>query len=397
METAAEVGDDHTLRDAVRHVMFLVGMRQGRLEEALGMGAVARAIYLEAGMNPDREPSLLSDVGLLAAAAGRTKEASQHFTAALQVLQERDAPSAQRFTIVNNYAAVLMQQGDWDAARLVLQQADALARETYGPSHPSVADAQLNLGQTEMNAGDLAASNRAFEAALEIFEAEPTEHAARLALTWAVYAAVAIAEGRPQAARTRGLRAQGHVDAVAESDGILSASLLDTLGRAAVMEGRDADALRYHEQAAERARDLFGPSSPNSAVAHTHYAEALLVAQQVERARPMLAQSRKLFMDTFGADSEYMAELLVTEALVDLADGQAEAALDKLDEALQRLPESLRIVRAQAHFRRARACAALGDGECAAAAAAEARATFLAAELSVWADRVADWQLAQGD
>ena len=388
---AAEVRDDGIMRQALRRLMFEVGMGRGRFDEALGIGATAEAVWRRGGLDPEASATLQADLGSLAAARGDAEAARRHFERSLAALDAEDATIPRRMVISGGAAAALMQQGAWDEAREAFLRVRELGVELYGQRNPYVADVDLNLGQIATQVGDTAAANRSFESALEVLEVDPAQHAARLALAYASYGSVAIIEGRPAAARARARRALEHLLAIGDPEGPLSAAAHDVLGSAASFEGQTTEALEHHRTALARATSGFGGGSPNEAVARVHLAESLALAEAWRESERQLDLAEPVLADVFGRDGEHFAELLLTRGAQQLAAGRPEAARDDLQRALSAMPPGDLVITARAQLRLARALDAIGDREVALSHAREARRIAAALELPALTSKIDAW------
>lgn len=391
IELGAEVRDDRLLREGLRRLMFEVGMASGRFDEAAGIATTAEAVWRRSGLDPDASAALQADLGTLAAARGDPAAARRHFERSLAALDAEDATIPRRIVVSGGAAAALMQQGAWDEARDAFLRVRELGVELYGQRNPYVADVDLNLGQIATAVGDTTAANRAFESALEVFEVDPAQHAARLALAYASYGSVAITEGRPAAARARARRALEHLQEIGAPAGPLSAAAHDVLGSAASFEGQTKEALEHHRTALARATSGFGGGSPNEAVARIHLAESLALAEAWSESERQLEQAEPVLADVFGRDGEHFAELLVTRGAQQLAAGRAEAARADLQRALTRLPPGDLVITARARLRLARAFDAIGDGDAASKHADEARRIAAKLELPALQSEIDAW------
>ena len=377
MALAAEIRDDALLRRAIRLLIFEVGMKRGRVDEAVGLTLAAEAVWRRSGRDPDQDASLQSDLGLFAASRGDTKKALVHFERTLAVLQAESASLSRRVAAVNGYAAVLMQQGEWTEAREAFADAHRMASELYGPGHPLIADVDLNLGQIAVQTGDAETARTHFEAALAVLEAAPDQHGQRLALAYVCYAGLSVINGRPVEAAARARRALVFLDR-ADAPSPLEAAAYDVLGTAASMEGRRADAVAEHQRGLDLAIARFGAGSPNDSVARAHLAESLALAGRWDDAARELATSQRVTVKVFGTDGEAYGATLATEALLAMERGDAAAAKKAAERALELLPEGEVVSTARTRLRLARALWALSEFEAAIKSATAARTAMAA-------------------
>lgn len=391
IEIAAAAGADDTLRQAFRRLIFEIGVRQGRPRQVDGLVVAARAAWLRSGRDPDHDPSLQSDLGLLAAARGEPKRAREHFVRSLAALDAESASQVRRLVVAGNYAAALMQQGAWQEAREALGQARELGVQTYGEGHPFVADVDLNLGQIEAQTGHADAANLRYQAALDVLEASPDQHAERLALAYVTYASVAIVEGRPEAAAQRARRALGHLETTGNEHGPLAAAVFDALGLAASFEGQRAEAIVQHRLAVARATSGFGAASPNEAVARIHLAESLVMNGNWDEAREHSDAGAAVIADVFGVTGEHFAEVLLVRSALELADGNDTKAQASLRQALAQLPTGQAVLRARGRLRLMVARRRQGEVEAAANDQRQAEAALTALKLPLAAGYPAPW------
>lgn len=142
-------------------------------EVALDRGEYEQAqTYYEEGLTLARQMKqqtlialLLQNLGKLAFKQSNPAQAEAYFRQSLDLIQERTGQSS---SVLNEWAELLLQQGNLEAASAVFNEALTLARE--GKCEGNVATARYGLAQVAAAAGDMAEARHQGEESLAIFE-----------------------------------------------------------------------------------------------------------------------------------------------------------------------------------------------------------------------------------
>jgi tetratricopeptide (TPR) repeat protein len=153
--------DDLTARVALQ-LLFHVGTRSHRLEEALRWGRFAEGVLERMGGNPQLQARLESHLGTTLNVADQPKEAHQHLARSLEILEKAFGPEhIEVANLLNKLALPLHRMGRLEESLQVHRRAKALWTKLLGPQHPNLAHSYNNMALVlrEMGKYDLAAAS----------------------------------------------------------------------------------------------------------------------------------------------------------------------------------------------------------------------------------------------
>jgi eukaryotic-like serine/threonine-protein kinase len=140
----AEAGRDDIRRALCwKKLIYIVGIRQGRVEEAHRLAQLARAALARAGGDPRWEAEILDVEASLYGYEGRSKEARAGFEQALAIFARihQDPP----YSTLSNLGTFYRFQGDSQRAYQYFHQALDQARTTLGDLHADTASLEFNV------------------------------------------------------------------------------------------------------------------------------------------------------------------------------------------------------------------------------------------------------------
>ncbi len=152
----------------------IIGLRQGKIAEALALCTRARADTLTLEDSAAPELAILHETrGLLLEANDEIEGAKTAFEAALEIHRRTradglGAPAAS--AVMNHLGTMLIQEGHYDRACELLERTLGRYREDYGPAHPVLALPLQNLGLAYQRQGRYAKALAALEEALALQE-----------------------------------------------------------------------------------------------------------------------------------------------------------------------------------------------------------------------------------
>lgn len=233
--------------------------------------------------------------------------------------------------------AVDLVDGRGERAVAQFRRAAALQAESLGDDHPNLAQTLINLGNAYLELGDHAAARAEYERALAILEPVLGRDDPRVLACLANIggshrglgdASRAEAVFREVIARSRGLGEPGAAT--------LSLAI-GNLARALHDQGRFAEAEDTYEEALVVRRSTFGDDHPKTAAIYDDLGRFYVDAGRPERAAPLIERARAIRSARFGDDHVEYARSEVSLGLLDLARGRTDAAIDRIDRALVQL------------------------------------------------------------
>ena len=293
-QTAARAGADRIVADSAVRMVFVLGVDQQKVAQSAPWDASAE-LLLARGVGDDGLRALLEEArGKMALHAHEMPKARAHAERALDLHRRANGGRGPgRLGALRLKAGVLDATGDHEGARLLYDEALALAEESYGPDHPQVANALTMLARWSTESGDFTGARSRFERALAI--------------------------------RERALG--GEHPLVAESLGDLGI-VLDELGDAA---GAEANLRRW--LAVEEKTD---PNGQNMVAPLINLAVVLRKATRNDEARPLIQRAIGLYEGARGADFPGLVPPLLELAMVELvSEGGCQTARPLLERALR--------------------------------------------------------------
>jgi tetratricopeptide (TPR) repeat protein len=193
-----------------------------RLTPDSRLASISRAIDLlnEAFPTQPRDPKYWPECGRLI----------PHALSVIEHARTSDTKSADLVSLMLRCATFLGARADYEQARDLVSRTLQLAEHAYGPSHPVVAAALVNLGILRYELGELDAAREAHERALSIGEAASGPNHTRVANTLGNLGIVLQGLGRLDAAREAQERALRIEEAAYGPDSPEVAKTLANLG-----------------------------------------------------------------------------------------------------------------------------------------------------------------------
>ena len=193
-EIAAATGQPPLLQEATIRLIYLVGYRQHRYAEALGMQDVARGLVRN---DARAEAALVTNIGLVYRAKGDNDEARAHLKEAMELYERSYGPEAPKYAdALRNYSVV----ADPEEAMALNRRALKITENALGPTHPDLARAHNKLGIRLRHAGHNEEAEAEYRAALTILDArDPFAGNVRTSLALALAAQKRYAEAETEA------------------------------------------------------------------------------------------------------------------------------------------------------------------------------------------------------
>lgn len=161
--------DDLLKAECWRELVYNVGYRQARFDEARRLVGHAEAAIVRAGGDLKTEAALARTEATLAGIQGDYAGSIRQLEKA-RALAERIDPRQPDYRTLANLGGVYRDMGDCERAQPLLRRAADLAERKFGPNHPHVAGLSLNLGLCLSDLGRYEEASRSLESALAIRE-----------------------------------------------------------------------------------------------------------------------------------------------------------------------------------------------------------------------------------
>ncbi len=337
---ARRLGDpDMTIFCGISLLSVLVG-EGGLPTEALAFAEHVEPDVLRSGSVFDRA-SLDNVRGLAQHATGDYAGALRSFEAALALWQGGRTTEMQTNAHLN-LGRTLRARGDWDEARVELE--DAL--DGVSATHPTRALVLDQLGLLDSQIGQLEAAERHFAAALAVRVGSlPASHP-QLANSHTNLGRVLDQRSRPLEALDHFEKAQAIWIAQYGAHSIEAARGHANLGVALRQLGRREEAREHYEQAEALYEELLGPDHDDLAIALHNLANLLVQIGEPEPARELQERALGIWTRKLGRSHIFVAHgsIGLADALVSLGElepaiAAAERGLDVLDRSGSSDPE----------------------------------------------------------
>jgi tetratricopeptide (TPR) repeat protein/predicted Ser/Thr protein kinase len=289
---AAEEGRDDVIRaNCWKKLVYVVGYRQARYDEAHRLARQAQAVIRRLGGKPGLEAALLSTQGSILTFQGKYREALATYERALELQRQGGESQPQAYVLASNVGIVHFFLGDLEKALAQYRQALALAEKEIGPSHPATAALRYNIGDALNSLGRTAEAREHLLRALADREKALGPRHVDVAESLLALGANAIAEDRLDQALTYLERAQAIYD---EADGpaLYVALCHNILGSTLTRLGRFPEARTHFEASVAGFETISGKDGGFVAGPLGGLAEILLEQGRPEAALPLLERAR---------------------------------------------------------------------------------------------------------
>ncbi len=365
---ATRIGADDGAAQAAIKLVRNLGQEQSRIDEALVWARHAEGSVARIGEGGHREAELLAAYGVMHGLRADYPASRVAFEQALAVERSIDEESLEVAGLRSNLGVTLDQMGLGEEAKAEHTASLELTERLLGPSHPAVAHRLIDLGYTELTAGDGESAREHFGRALEVLDArdDTTPMSARAFLGLGVAQSMrgdfAAAEVQIREALVRFERIYGRRH-------FWVARAYDDLGYLERQRGRPEAAVPMHREALEIQTEMNGGEHQETARTRLLLGEALGESGRHEDARREFERSAVFFEARLGPDHPMLGNVLANL-------GHAESALGRHG-------------RAREHYSRALAIAQGAGGGIHRIAALAMQAEVAHAELELGRDREA--------
>jgi eukaryotic-like serine/threonine-protein kinase len=304
---AADAHDDDMAARILSDLVFFIGTRLGRPDEALALRPAAEAARRRAGPDPDREAELRSAVALSLRRAGRYDEARVLFEEAIALRTRALGPDHQRLgRLIGRLAGLDADQGRYTEARRHYEQTLAILEKELGPDHPDCARTVGSIGQMLQNAGDLDGARANLERSVAMLEQSLGPDHPDVARLGASLGSVLSAQDHVEEAAARLERVVASLERSLGPDHIDVAQALTTLANVFETHGDSVRSRPLYERALAILERGLGPDHPDLAIILTNLGGLVIDQGKHQEALDYYERARILFEKAHGPDHPFL-------------------------------------------------------------------------------------------
>jgi tetratricopeptide (TPR) repeat protein len=331
---AADAGRHDDIRVVAEIGLVDAAVKLRRFDEARTRADAARAALERRGADVDNQAYLASVIGGMYEVQGLHEQARPHFLLSLAWREQSGDAEGMVGTLIS-LGNLAHREARWDEAERHYQRAIDLAEKIYGPSHPQVASAIGNLGQTLLYRGQVERAQELIARQLSMEEGAFGTDSIKIANTLGRLGQVCLVRADYPKARAQVERALA-IYARAGVDDPPRAYLYTVLGVIAAQEGKLDEALAAQRSALALRERLFGAGSWMLGDNLTQIGTILANQGKLAEAVDDLDRAAVLFAQGLGPDNPQTAWPI-------LRAGEALTALKRYPEAGQRIQRALTI------------------------------------------------------
>ncbi|HEX5746668.1 MAG TPA: serine/threonine-protein kinase [Archangium sp.] len=373
---AARCGDTVLLAQSWSTLLWVIGPRQGRLQEALGLkltveslvelarddqvrayafnnlGIVLRALgrheealtwlertrgLIEKVRGPEHPEvaDILNNMGIVLNSLGRYEQALASHQQALRIQEKVLGPGHVHVgPVLNGLGVVFHSLGRYEESLAHSERALAVQERALGPEHPQVATILGNVGLALNALGRHEQALAAYERVLALKQKAFGASSPKTAVALNNLGHTLHGLGRYEEALARYQQAMALHDKAQEHEHPQVATVLNNVGLALNALGRYEQALAAYERSLTLKQKVFGAEHPQVATTLGNTGLTLHALGRYEQAQARLERALAIQQKALGAEHPSGAATLTGLGLVLLARGQHEQAQARLEHAL---------------------------------------------------------------
>ncbi|WP_428264588.1 tetratricopeptide repeat protein [Haliangium sp.] len=285
---AAKGGDEVQLAQSLTSLLYEVGYRQQRLDDAKALMEWLDTAVDLAGDKSVRAHAL-SNKAIVVKHMGHYEQARALYEQALSIREQISGPDHPKVaTLLNNLALVLEHEGAYRETQRLLERSLAIKQRTLGEEHPKLATAYNNLARLYHLIGEYDQAKRLYQRSLAIREQVLGPDHPDVSNTLSNLAEVLIDLRDYRHAQRVAKRCLAIREQALTSMHPYVAYALSILARTQIRLGELDDAQRVLERARETAAQTLAPEHPNQARIRLGFGELLLARGRPTEALPYL-------------------------------------------------------------------------------------------------------------
>ena len=292
---ATEASHDHVAARTAVKLLYVVGYRLGRHDEATRWAGEAAAALGRFGPDPRLAARLESNLGAVDTSAGRDESAKVHFERALKIREEAFGGDSLTVAVsLSNLGVALRSLGDVDGAEKRLRASIEIYERELGPDHPELAARLHSLGMVHEERQELDEAQALYARALDLSKAAHGNDHPQVAEY--LNALAGLARRRQQWAQARSLLERGLavLEKTVGPDHPSVAGQLTNLGHVLAGAGEHARAIESYTRALAIIEQAWRADHPRLIMPLQGMGEAYLGAEDFEHARPALRRALDL-------------------------------------------------------------------------------------------------------
>jgi tetratricopeptide (TPR) repeat protein len=384
LEEAIAVGSeakaDRVVAQAHMGLMWVVGVKQARRQEALAMQPLADAAIRRAGGGDAMRSVLLHDVGRILLNDGKFAEAEatlRESAALAEKVYGKDSNNLGRS--LRQLAAVLEREEKFDEARVCAERAVDIFERAFGSNSPEYAAGVSDLGTLAWYVRDLDTAVQHTKHAIAIFEvANAGQPTSDLAGQYHNLGQMTEEQGKHAEARTYFDKALAMSEKLLGPDHPRVAQTLYSIAEVDVEEGDRKHAIETMRRALAIQDKRLPPDHPDIAYVLSGLAEVLGKEGQYDEAAQLAARALAIREKKLGPTHTEVGKALVVAAAIEIDRDRWKDALPLLERAVPILQSDAgAVARANAEFGLAEAYVKLGRDRARAIAMARDARTIL--------------------
>jgi len=335
VQAAAEARNDRLVARSWSKLVYVIGTKLARHDDALALRRTAEAAVARAGNGRELRADLHNNLGNVLWSKGEFDQAREQYEGAVTLWTElHGANHPDVANALNNLGAALGEQGKYAESKEHFTRALAVRERTLGPAHPYVATTLNNLAGTLFALGEYAESLPLHERALAIKKAAFGPDHPRVAQALNNIGNVLLSLKRLPEARSSLEEALVVWEKALGGDHPSVAQGLDNLGAVALAQGNHEEARGLHARALRILESSFGADDPALAWSLDNLGAVYLSEGKYDQAERHYERALSMFEKALGSDHPDTAQALTGIGACKLAKGKAELAIGRLERAL---------------------------------------------------------------
>ncbi len=321
--------------DAASLLAYVVGVNEGRHDDALVWARIAEAELGPTGQDTEGHASLLNNLGNIHRGMGDYERAREYLDQAIAIttaLYGADHLLVAKYR--GNLVPVLSGLGRAEEAVAMGNEVMRIQREQLGPDHPYVGIAHNNVCSAIYSTHDVDSAVACFEEALGEQQRAFGEDHPQVALTLNNLGAMRHVEGKDDVAYDYLVRARKVFAVAYPPDHPHVGGVELNLGACALALGRPAEAVEHMRAAVDNRRKNLGDDHDEVAEARAELADALAADGKHDEALSELVAALVVVEPRHGRDVPFVARIRARRGLVWAATGLTAIATHELETAL---------------------------------------------------------------
>ncbi len=259
-------GSDEIRANALVDLIWVVGYRQGRFDDALKIGVSAKAVLDRLHENGGLRAAFHRDIGIMYAQKSDTDQAMKHYKQALSIREKVFGPQHPTTAMVlTSMGLIFNEWAEYERSLTYFERALSIWKKSFGPDHVRAALARNNLGMVLSNQGKFDKALEYYMQVLEIFEKTLGPDHPDVATTLYNIGFAYKGKGERDKALEYFKQALGIWEKSVGPQNSDVAMVLNNIGNELRAKGDYDQALKYQKRSLKIRERIFGPDHPRVA------------------------------------------------------------------------------------------------------------------------------------